>query len=250
MKQTQAIHQALRRLIRARGYGYKDAAAVLELSLPSVKRLMSRSELSLARLESLCDWLRVDFADLVEQSRQIEPLLTQLAPEQERELVRDPALLLLAYLTFNNWSEADILATYRFTRAELARRLIRLERLGLIEVMLFGRIKRRTARNFTWRAEGPVQRYFAEIVLPEFLRTRFDEPGEHRRFVGGMLSRASVEKLRTQMDELLRSFDELVEADLKLPVADRYGISLLLAMRPWEFSAFTALRRGPREKAF
>lgn len=178
------------------------------------------------------------------------PLMTELQPEQERQLVREPALLLLAYLSFNQWSEDDILATYRFTKPELTRLLIRLERLGLIEVLPFGRIKRRTARNFTWCPDGPVQRYFAERVLPEFLRTRFDEPGEHRRFVGGMLSRASVERLRVQLDELLRSFNDLVEADLALPVAERYGVSLLLAMRPWEFSAFTALGRGPREKSF
>jgi transcriptional regulator with XRE-family HTH domain len=250
MSQTIAIHQALRRLIRQRGFSYRDAAEALDLSLPSVKRLMSRGELSLSRLEALCNWLRVDFADLVDLSRELEPLLTQLSLEQERELVRDPALLLLAYLTFNHWSDADILATYRFTPTELTRRLIRLERLGLIEVLPFGRIKRRTARNFTWQSDGPVQHFFTDQVLPEFLQTRFDEPGEHQRFVGGMLSRGSIDRLRAQLDELLRNFDELIEADRKLPIAERYGVSLLLATRPWEFSGFTKLRRGPRAKFF
>ena len=47
MKQTQAIHEALKRLMRARGKTYAEAAKVLQLSEASIKRLFSRTELSL-----------------------------------------------------------------------------------------------------------------------------------------------------------------------------------------------------------
>jgi hypothetical protein len=33
-------------------------------------------------------------------------------------------------------------------------------------------------------------------------------------------------------------------------VQERYGVSLLVAVRPWEFSEFSRLRRVPREDAF
>jgi hypothetical protein len=112
--------------------------------------------------------------------------------------------------------------------------------------MPFDRIKLRAARNFAWRKDGPIQKYFAERVLPEFLATRFDQPGERMQFVGGLLSRASIAKMHESMETCARQFDELVAADLKLPVADRYGVSLFAGLRPWEFSAFTKLRRGPR----
>ena len=250
MKQSHAIHQALKRLLRQRGRRYAQAAEVLALSEASVKRLFSRAELSLQRIELLCDWLGVEISDLVEQSRELQPLVTELDPAQERALLGDPALLLTAYLVINGWGEAEILETWQFTRPQLTRHLIALERLGLIELMPFGRIKRRTARNFGWRKDGPVQRYFATQVLPEFLATRFDQPGEEMHFVGGMLSRASVYKLHEGMRALARQLDELVQQDLGLPVAERHGVSLLLALRPWEFSGFTRLRKGPRGKCF
>jgi hypothetical protein len=196
----------------------------------------------------LCDWLGVEIADVVAQSPEARPLLTQLDARQEDELFRDPALLLIAFLALNRWTEAEILQVFSFTKSVLLQKLRRLERLGLLELMPFDRIKLRAARNFAWRKDGPIQKYFAERVLPEFLATRFDQPGERVQFVGGLLSRASIAKMHELMETCARQFDELVAADLKLPVADRYGVSLFAGLPPWEFSAFTKLRRGPREK--
>ena len=246
VRQTQAIHAALKRLLRARGRTYAQAATVLELSEASVKRLFARGELSLERLERLCDWIGVDLAELVAASQAVQPALSELTPEQERELLRDPALLLVAFLVLNRWSEAEILAQYRFDKPGLDLRLIRLERLGMVELLPFDRIRLRTTRNFAWRKDGPIQRFFAERLLPEFLSTRFDQPGEHAQFVGGLLSRASVRKLHEGVDALVRQFDALVEQDLALPVAERDGASLFVGVRPWEFSGFTQLRRAPR----
>jgi transcriptional regulator with XRE-family HTH domain len=244
--QAVALHHALKRLMRARGRTYAQAARVLGLSEASVKRLFSRADLSLKRLERLCDWVGVDIAELAAQAEGAIPLVTELKPEQERELLRDPGLLLITFLVLNRWSEAEILAAFRFSRPELVKRLAHLSRLGLIDLLPFDRIRLRTARNFAWRKDGPIQRFFAERLLPEFLATRFDQPGECLHFVGGMLSRDSVHKLHEAMASLARQFDDLVRQDLRRPVGERYGVSLLAGVRPWEFSEFTKLRRAPR----
>jgi len=250
MRQTLAIHAALKRLLRSRGRTYAEAAVVLGLSEASIKRLFAKGELSLERLEVLCDWIDVDITDVVALAQSAQPLVTELTPAQERELLQDLSLLLVAFLLVNGWREAEILEVYRFTKPQLTVLLIRLERIGLIELMPFDRVKLRTARNFAWRSDGPIQRYFSDRVLPEFLETRFNEPGERMHFVGGMLSRASVHKLHEGLQALARQVDELVEADLNLPAEQRYGISLFAAVRPWEFSKFTEFRRGPRQKFF
>ena len=140
--------------------------------------------------------------------------------------------------------------TFNFSKPELTRYWIHLERLGLIELLPFDRIKLRTARNFSWHKDGPIEAYFAQRVLPEFLQTRVDQPGEQRHFAGGMLSRASVHALHQSMGALARQLNDLVTQDLKLPVAERHGVSLYMALRPWEFSEFTRLRRQPRGKFY
>lgn len=250
MRQTIAIHAALKRLLKARGRTYAQAAAVLGLSEASVKRLFSKGELSLERLELVCNWIDVDIAEVVELAQAVQPMVTALTPAQERELLKSPALLLTAFLVLNRWKESEILAIFNFSKPQLTVLLVGLERLGLIELLPFDRIKLRTARNFAWRKDGPIQRYFSERVLPEFLTTQFADPGERMHFVGGMLSRASLHKLHEAMEVLARQFDALVEADLALPAAERHGISLLAAVRPWEFSEFTKLRRAPRQDYF
>lgn len=247
MKQTDAIHEALKRVMRSSGRTYAQAARVLKLSEASVKRLLSRSELSLERLEVLCDWLDISVADLVQQSVSPAPLVTQIDPLQEEELLEDLPLLLLAFLTLNGWSEAEILDAFGFRKSELTQRLWQLERMGLIELMPSGRIKIRAARNFAWRKDGPVQKFFTTRVLPEFLATRFEAPGEHMHFVGGMLSRASIHKIQELMTVLAHELDALVKQDLHLPVRERYGVSLFMGLRPWEFSEFSKYRRKPRE---
>lgn len=250
MTQTRSIHAALKRLIRARGHTYADAAVVLGLSEASIKRLFSRAALSLQRLEALCNWLDVDIHELVRMSREAEPLTTRLSLSQERELMKDPGLLLVAFLLLNHWTQKEILDTYGFTGPGLMQKMFRLQDLGLVEVLPFDRVRLRTARNFAWRREGPVHRFFSDQVLAEFLDSRFESAGESMHFVSGMLSRASVVKLQESMAELARELDTLVEADLDRPVSERHGASLLLAIRPWEFSAFAAHRRPGRTKAF
>ena len=48
--------------------------------------------------------------------------------------------------------------------------------------------------------------------------------------------------------DVARQFDQLVEQDLTLPVAERDGVSMFVGVRPWEFAAFTKLRREPRPR--
>lgn len=250
MNQTHAIHVALKKLMRSRGVTYQEAAEVLELSEASIKRLFSQDALSVARLESLCDWLHVDVNDVVRMSREQEPLTTELSVEQEAELLADTGLLLLAYLLLNHWTFEEILETYGFSRPELTRRMFRLQELGFVEVLPFDRVRLKTARNFSWRTDGPVQRYFADQVLRDFLSSSFDQPGETMEFVSGMLSRKSILRLHEHIAELARELDGLVEADLGLPAAERLGSSLFIAFRPWEFTEFSAYRAGDRKKSF
>lgn len=243
MHQTEAIHTALKRLLRARGKTYADAAAVLGLSEASVKRLFSQAGLSLSRLEQLCSWLGMDVGDVVAMSEGTQPLVTRLNPEQERELLASPRLLLITFLVLNRWSETEILEQFDLTRPELTRNLGHLEQLGLIELFPFGRIKLRTARNFAWRPDGPIQRFFAEQVLPDFLDSRFDDKNEQMHFLGGTLTADSVSELQELMEKMAHAFDERVERDLKRPFEERQSVSLFVALRPWEFSGFARLRR-------
>ena len=52
-------------------------------------------------------------------------------------------------------------------------------------------------------------------------------------------------QLQQSLDLVAREFDELVRRDSTLPLSERRSSSAVFALRPWEFSVFTALRRKP-----
>jgi predicted XRE-type DNA-binding protein len=54
MAELQQLLVTLKRQIKARGLTYRDVAAALKLSEPSVKRLFSTGNLSLERLVDIC----------------------------------------------------------------------------------------------------------------------------------------------------------------------------------------------------
>ena len=245
MAQIGLLVTELKRYLRSQGITYATLAKQLQLSESSVKRQFARQTFSLQRLEQILNLVGLEIADLVALMNERREFLTELTPEQEDALVGDPKLLLTMYLLLNGWSLADITSTFAIDEPEAERLLIRLHRARIIELLPFNRVKLLTARNFTWRKDGPVQRFFVREVQREFLDSQFAAPSEHLRFVAGGLSRTSLAQLQQSIDRLAREFDELARRDAALPPGERSSCSAVFALRPWEFSAFTALRRKP-----
>jgi hypothetical protein len=243
MAQIGLLVTELKRHLKAQGITYAALAKQLDLSESSVKRQFARQSFSLKRLEQILNLVGLEIADLIALMNERREFLTELSPEQEDALLADPKLLLTMYLLLNGWTLGEITSTFAIDDAEAERLLIRLHRARIIELLPFNRVKLLTARNFTWRKNGPVQRFFVREVQREFLDSAFAQAGEHMRFVAGLLSRASLAQLQQSMDRLAREFDELVRRDAALPVAERSSCSAVFALRPWEFSMFTALRR-------
>ena len=243
MAESSRIHEELKRCLRQAGVTYADVGRHLGLSEASVKRLFSQQAFSLRRLESVCELIGIGIVDLVERLESRRQYLTALTLEQERALVADPRLLLMTYMILNGADVDEVCRDYAISHTEAQRLLVSLDRLRIIELRPFNTIRLLTARNFTWRADGPVQRLFTEHVQREFLDSTFAGSDEALRFVAGSLSDASRAQLLRGIDRLAREFDELVRRDAALPRTERTGCSAVLAMRPWELSLFAALRR-------
>lgn len=243
MAQSRELVQALKAALKAQGYTYADVARGLKLSEATVKRLFARGGFTLKRLEATCALLNLELSDLAELAAERMPLAAALTPEQEEALVQDPKLLLMTFLVLSHWRYTEIVNTFAVTEHEAVRLLARLDRLGLIHLLPGNRIKLRTSRNFSWSKNGPVQTLFEKQVLPEFLRTAMRAQETGMRFVGGLLSEASMERFRQSLDRLAREFDELVEQDGRLPLDRRHSCATLLAVQPWEFSQFARLKR-------
>ncbi len=242
MQQSQRLLQQLKTALRQQQIGYDTVAEHLDLSLSSVKRLFSRGGMSLERLEAICELVGLDLVELARLADDKRRALEALTLDQEREVIGDPMLLLVAICALNRWRFDDIQRTYQFDTPELVGHLARLDRLGLLELLPNNRIRLRIARNFAWLPNGPIHQFFVTNVQNEFLKGEFIPGQDVYRFSWGMLSEASCEALRPKIQELLEFFDARASSD-EVRSGNISGRSMLVAFRDWEPAAFEAKRR-------
>lgn len=237
---------ALKSELKAAGMTYAQLAQALGLAESSVKRMLGSSgshALPLSRIDAICRVLKLDFADLARQVADARPLLAELSLVQEKAVVADKKLLLTAICVLSQWTLEQITRSYRISSAEATGYLAQLDRIGIIELKPLNRYRLKLAKTFRWRPHGPVMEYFREHALLDYFGGGFDAPGEGLLLVHGSISRSLAPSFMERMQRVAQDFAQQHLADQKLKEHDRGGYTLLLALRSWEFAAFTALRR-------
>ena len=235
---------ALKRFLRAQDLTYRDLASRLKLSEAAVKRMFSKRAMSLERLEQICDVLDIGLAELSAEAARGRTAMAELSEAQEQALVDEPALLLALFLTLNRWKQTDVQRHFVFDDAQWTRLLVRLDRLGIIELMPGNRGRPLTARNFRWRADGPMERYFRLNLLGDFFADPFDGEQDVLLLLSGSLSIAGIRQLKQRLGEVAREFDALLARDAALSAQERVGVSLVLAQKPWLLQLFHPYRRS------
>ena len=250
MSQTRPLIDTLKLELRKQRITYKQVSTALELSETSVKRLFSEEAFSIKRLEKVCELLHLDISDLVHLMEKNIDLTTQLNHDQEAELVSDVKLLLVALLLMNKLAFAEIGATYDISETEGIQLLARLDRMKMIELQPGNRVKLMISQNFKWIPDGPIQQFFESRVQLEFLDSSFTQTGEFRIFVSGMISRTANAEIIKKIQHLAQEMNDMNLESESLPLDQRFGTSLMMAIRPWEINVFEELRRTPDERVF
>jgi transcriptional regulator with XRE-family HTH domain len=243
MSSPESVLMVLRSEMRAAGITYRLLADRIGMSESSVKRVFSSGDMSLSRLARICKAAGISMEDVLRQAADSAPRADTLTLAQERALVSEPKLLLVGISCVGHWSFEQIVNTYNLSEAECVRCLVKLDRLGLIELKPMNRYRMKVSRAFRWRADGPVQHFFREYIVNDYFAGRFDGPRETLLCVHGRLSEPSAIELVQKIQQLTGELARLHQDDQRLPAGDRDGCTLLLGFRSWEFGAFTAMRR-------
>jgi DNA-binding Xre family transcriptional regulator len=233
---TQALVEALKKLLKARGTTYRQLAPALGLSEPSVKRLFSERTFTLQRLEEVCALLEVDFFELAKLARGAAATVDEMTVAQETALAADSKLLGVFYLLFNDWQPADILERYVLAHAELLKLVLRLDKLGLVELLPHDKVKLRVPKTLRLRRDGPIRRAHGKSVVASFIQADFDDAGGLFRFEIRELSKASAALLQRRLERLAIEFNEMAELDSYLPSDQRETTGMALGIRPWVVS--------------
>ena len=245
MSTTADLVSALKKELKAAHMTYADLARALSLAESSVKRMLARGDMPLSRVDAICRALKLDFGELARRVADAQPLLKELTQEQERAVVADKKLLLCAICVLSQWTLEQVTSYYRLGEAECIKYFAQLDRLGIIELRPLNRYRLKLAKTFRWRPHGAVMKYFREHVLLDYFAGGFDGEAEGLLLVHGSVSRGVAPAFFDRLQRVAQDFAQQHQADQKLPERSREAYTLLLAMRRWEFAAFTALRRQP-----
>ncbi|MFO1326027.1 MAG: helix-turn-helix transcriptional regulator [Rubrivivax sp.] len=250
MSSTQDLVNALKAELRASGITYAQLARELGMAESSIKRIFARGDMPLSRIDEVLAVLKMDFAELAARVVHAQPALRELTLEQERAVVADPKLLLVAISVLSHWTFEQIVSTYRITDAECVARLTALDRLGVIELRPLNRYRLKLDKTFRWQPHGPVMAYFRGQVVPDYFRGGFADEGETLMLVHGQIGRAQAALFAERLQRLAQDFAQQHLADQKLPPEAKDGYTMVIAMRSWLFAAFRDLqRRAPEGRA-
>ena len=243
MSTTADLVTALKKELKAAQMTYADLAQQLGMAESSVKRMLAKGDMPLSRIDAICRALALDFADLARRVADSQPLLQELSQEQEKAVVSDKKLLLVAISVLSQWTLEQIVATYRLSEAEGIKYFAQLDRIGIIELRPLNRYRLKLAKAFRWRPHGPVMNYFRAHALLDYFAGGFDGPGEGVLLVHGAISRGLAPAFMERMQRVAQDFAQQHLADEKLPEREREGYTRLLAMRSGEFEAVAGMRR-------
>jgi DNA-binding Xre family transcriptional regulator len=243
MSTTADLVTVLKKELKAARMTYAGLAGKLGMAESSVKRMLARGDMPLSRIDAICRALKLDFAELARQVADTQPLLAELTESQEKAVVADKKLLLVAICVLSQWTLEQITSRYRLTPPEGIKYLAQLDRIGIIELKALNRYRLKLAKTFRWRPHGPVMNYFRDNALLDYFSGGFDGSGEGVLLVHGTISRSLAPSFLERMQRVAQDFAQQHQTDQKLADKDCEGYTLLLAMRSWEFEAFAALRR-------
>lgn len=243
MSEADQLITALKKQLKSQGMTYRDVARALKLSEPSVKRLFASGRFTVERLVQISNLLGFTLAELSKEAQAGQARLSSLTDKQEREVVSDSKLLMVAVCALNHWTLEEIVEYYVLSIPDCIKYLLQLDRLRIIDLLPGNRIRLNVARDFDWLPNGPIRQFFRSKGMNEFLKSDFAHEDETMTFVHGMFTEQALAQIRDELLKLRQKYAELHEASLTAPLSKRRGLGLLLAMRGWEPEDFAKLRR-------
>ena len=227
------ILQALKKLLKAQGLRYQDVAETLEISRITVKRYLSGRGLTLAALESLCSVLGITLGDLIDIVRDNRPnSANSRSSQQEEALFAEPFLAILFVLLMRGWSPGQLQEEFDLTEVELTRYLTSLDRLKLIELHPFSRVKLLIGHPFNVAPGSPLLKAFDKYVKADLFKVNIMAPEVTFRYNYFKFSPGALQEFTKMMDDLLLATEQISATDRNLPKTAAKWQSVFVLVSP------------------
>lgn len=242
MSQSVEFMNALKKLLKLKGIVYQDLAEGLELSLPSIKRLFSTGDISLNRLDKICEIAGIDFTDLLKLMELTkDKSASHLTEEQENFLSENLHATAYFELLVIGYSPKRIQEEYGLTQAQSHKHLRALDRHKLIEWLPKDKVRLKVNDMIRLRPDSKLTRILKEKGVKSFLNHDFKGELCYQEFMTFMASKESIKKLNSRLSTLLK---EIAQEGLMEGKAGIEGESaaVFASVRPWRLVEILGLK--------
>lgn len=233
--------KTLKNIFKARGLLYQDVAAALGVSETTIKRYLTGHSLTVEILEQLCGLVELRMSDLVDIAREGQDELPFLSHAQEVALASEPFLACLFYMLAKGHTAQSLQEDFAINEAEMNRYLIRLDRLELIQLFPFNRVRLRVSPLNGIERGGPLVRSLRANLLEDMFR-KFDVSSEDWSYSFDKLSPASVERVRDLIRDFTKALAKIAEQDRNLPADMAEWQGVFVMMNPIDVRSQTVKR--------
>ncbi len=245
MSSSHDLVTTLKAELKRAGITYARLAQEMGLAESSVKRIFAKGDLPLSRIDEVLAVLKMDFAELALLVAQASPRREQMTLEQERAVVADPKLLLLAICTLSQWTLEQVVDTYSISKPQAVACMLALDKLGFLELRANNRYRLKFDKTFRWRPGGPVMLYFRQHAVGDYFSGDFGDRGELLMLVHGHIQPAQAALLNEKLQRVAQDLAQQHLADQRLPESEKQAYTLVIGMRSWLFGGFRQLLRQP-----
>jgi transcriptional regulator with XRE-family HTH domain len=241
---TRQVVTALKLRLKRSGLTYKAVARQLGLSEVSVKRLFAGQRLTIDKLQGVADLLQVPLSELFHDAETSAGDQTfRLTDQQEQTLAADFRLYSFFVVVVYRVPIEQIMAGFKITRATAEKYLLKLDRLGIVDLQRGLKYRLLVSSNFTFQRNGPIDRKILSPLAETLFRAAPDRThgNAHDFFVVRMTPGLVSEfgrRFRILSEELLA---RALREDSSDPSARNVGFMMVL--RPFETSVIRMLER-------
>jgi hypothetical protein len=231
------ILQVLKKVLKAHDLRYQDVADRLNVSKITVARHLSGHGLTLEVVEQLCGVVNLrlgDIMDMVNNSRR--ETITMLSQEQEEGLQESPFTAVILILLQSGWTYSQLQDEFKVSDIEINKHLIKLDKLKLIELHPFNRVKILISKSLIGKRDGPIQKMFDSYIKNVISNIYFGADTTNYRYTYHRLSQRSIIKVVRMFDDAMRTVEQLAAEDRDLPHEITSWQSLLFVAHPIELA--------------
>jgi transcriptional regulator with XRE-family HTH domain len=241
--------QALRERMRAKGMTYGQLAKRIGVSESTIKRMLGRSarDMTLGRLDDICNVLGVTMAELMEGPEPTEFDAQHLSLEQEEALAGDRTMLQLLYGAMSIRDTTALTRYMRKTPKAVGSALRNLERLGLIDHD-GKRVRPRILEPKEWIRGGPLARKLFPEMRDAFIAHSFEGELTTQSLRCFLISPESATVIRKKIRVLMAELADLSKIDLRFARDRIIPWSVHFAARPHAPSFFDDARFPSQQK--